>query len=60
LLTPYEIPARVFVVDRLPRGAALKVDRRELVAMLTKLRDQQADTDVVGSTAIDSRENVHG
>ncbi|BCO39067.1 o-succinylbenzoate--CoA ligase [Mycobacterium paraintracellulare] len=33
-LTPYEVPARVFVVDALPRGAALKVDRRRLIAML--------------------------
>jgi long-chain acyl-CoA synthetase len=60
LLTPYEIPARVFVVDGLPRGAALKVDRRQLIAMLTTLRDRQADEDAVGSTAIDARENVHG
>jgi long-chain acyl-CoA synthetase len=36
-LTPYEVPARVFVVDELPRGAALKVDRRRLVAMLEDL-----------------------
>ncbi|MDT5051208.1 MAG: long-chain acyl-CoA synthetase [Mycobacterium sp.] len=36
-LTPYEVPARVFVVDELPRGAALKVDRRRLVATLEKL-----------------------
>ncbi|MCT7657086.1 class I adenylate-forming enzyme family protein [Mycobacterium deserti] len=36
-LTPYEVPARVFVVDELPRGAALKVDRRLLVAALEKL-----------------------
>jgi acyl-CoA synthetase (AMP-forming)/AMP-acid ligase II len=34
MLTPYEVPAHVFVVDELPRGAALKVDRRRLVAML--------------------------
>ena len=33
-LTPYEVPARVFVVDELPRGAALKVDRRRLLTML--------------------------
>jgi acyl-CoA synthetase (AMP-forming)/AMP-acid ligase II len=33
-LTPYEVPTRVFVVDELPRGAALKVDRRRLVALL--------------------------
>jgi long-chain acyl-CoA synthetase len=43
-LTPYEIPARVFVVDELPRGAALKVDRRRLLAMLEDL----------GATADDS------
>jgi acyl-CoA synthetase (AMP-forming)/AMP-acid ligase II len=36
-LTPYEVPARVFVVDELPRGAALKVDRRRLIAMLEEL-----------------------
>jgi acyl-CoA synthetase (AMP-forming)/AMP-acid ligase II len=36
-LTPYEVPARVFVVDQLPRGAALKVDRRRLLAMLEDL-----------------------
>jgi acyl-CoA synthetase (AMP-forming)/AMP-acid ligase II len=36
-LTPYEVPARVFVVDALPRGAALKVDRRRLLAMLEEL-----------------------
>src|ERR1700743_2740278 len=33
-LTPYEVPAHVFVFDELPRGAALKVDRRRLIAML--------------------------
>ena len=36
-LTPYEVPARVFVVDALPRGAALKVDRRRLLTMLREL-----------------------
>src|ERR1700744_1477253 len=36
-LTPYEVPARVFVVDALPRGAALKVDRRQLIAMFEDL-----------------------
>jgi long-chain acyl-CoA synthetase len=36
-LTPYEVPARIFVVDELPRGAALKVDRRALIAMLEDL-----------------------
>jgi acyl-CoA synthetase (AMP-forming)/AMP-acid ligase II len=38
-LTPYEVPAEVYIVDELPRGAALKVDRRRLVAMLEKLRE---------------------
>jgi long-chain acyl-CoA synthetase len=37
-LTPYEVPAEVYVVDELPRGAALKVDRGRLVAMLAGLR----------------------
>jgi long-chain acyl-CoA synthetase len=36
-LTPYEVPARVFIVDALPRGAALKVDRRRLLTMLEEL-----------------------
>jgi long-chain acyl-CoA synthetase len=36
-LTPYEVPAQVFVVDALPRGAALKVDRRRLLMMLEEL-----------------------
>jgi long-chain acyl-CoA synthetase len=36
-LTPYEVPARIFVVDELPRGAALKVDRRRLLTMLDEL-----------------------
>jgi acyl-coenzyme A synthetase/AMP-(fatty) acid ligase len=36
-LTPYEVPARIFVVEALPRGAALKVDRRRLIAMLEDL-----------------------
>jgi long-chain acyl-CoA synthetase len=36
-LTPYEVPVQVFVVDELPRGAALKIDRRRLVATLEKL-----------------------
>ncbi|MEZ0351996.1 class I adenylate-forming enzyme family protein [Mycobacterium sp. pR1184] len=36
-LTPYEVPTRVFVVDELPRSAALKVDRRRLVALLEEL-----------------------
>jgi acyl-CoA synthetase (AMP-forming)/AMP-acid ligase II len=33
-LTPYEVPTQVLVVDELPRGAALKVDRRRLLALL--------------------------
>jgi long-chain acyl-CoA synthetase len=37
MLTPYEVPARIFVVDELPRGAALKVDRRRLIAMIEDL-----------------------
>jgi long-chain acyl-CoA synthetase len=37
MLTPYEVPARIFVVEALPRGAALKVDRRRLLAMLEEL-----------------------
>jgi acyl-CoA synthetase (AMP-forming)/AMP-acid ligase II len=37
MLTPYEVPARIFVVDALPRGAALKVDRRRLLALLDDL-----------------------
>jgi long-chain acyl-CoA synthetase len=40
-LTPYEVPARVYVVDELPRGAALKVDRRRLLTMLDDLRSKQ-------------------
>lgn len=50
-LTPYEVPARVFVVDELPRGAALKVDRRRLLAMLVELgvsTDDDADVVVTG------------
>jgi acyl-CoA synthetase (AMP-forming)/AMP-acid ligase II len=39
-LTPYEVPARVFIVDELPRGAALKVDRRRLLTMLEGLSAQ--------------------
>ncbi|MGH3282280.1 MAG: class I adenylate-forming enzyme family protein, partial [Trebonia sp.] len=37
-LTPYEVPAEVHIVDKLPRGAALKVERRRLIAMLEELR----------------------
>jgi len=38
-LTPYEVPAAVHIVDELPRGAALKVDRRRLTALLEELRE---------------------
>lgn len=37
-LTPYEVPAEVHIVNELPRGAALKVDRQRLTAMLEELR----------------------
>jgi acyl-CoA synthetase (AMP-forming)/AMP-acid ligase II len=37
-LAPYEVPAEVHIVDELPRGAALKVDRGGLTAMLEELR----------------------
>lgn len=43
MLTPYEVPAQVFVVDALPRGPALKVDRRLLLAMLADLGAGQTD-----------------
>lgn len=43
-LTPYEVPAQVFVVAELPRGAALKVDRRRLLAMLEDLGANQDKT----------------
>jgi long-chain acyl-CoA synthetase len=43
-LTPYEVPAEVYIVDELPRGAALKVDRRRLTAMLDELRATAAAT----------------
>jgi len=43
-LTPYEVPAEVYIVDELPRGAALKVDRRQLIAMLAGLRGETATT----------------
>ncbi|MBJ7336468.1 class I adenylate-forming enzyme family protein [Mycolicibacterium sp.] len=41
MLTPYEVPARVYVVDALPRGAALKVDRRRLLTQLEDLGAMQ-------------------
>jgi len=37
-LTPYEVPAEVYIVDELPRGAALKVDRQQLIALLMQRR----------------------
>jgi acyl-CoA synthetase (AMP-forming)/AMP-acid ligase II len=37
-LSPYEVPAEVHIVDELPRGAALKVDRRRLTELLEELR----------------------
>jgi acyl-CoA synthetase (AMP-forming)/AMP-acid ligase II len=37
-LTSYEVPAEVYVVDELPRGAALKVDRRRLIELLEEHR----------------------
>ena len=43
-LTPYEIPAAIYIVDELPRGAAMKVDRRRLVEMLERLRVAPAET----------------
>ena len=41
-LTPYEVPAEIHIVDELPRGAALKVDRRQLTAMLEELQARSA------------------
>jgi len=38
-LTSYEVPAEFHIVGELPRGAALKVDRRRLTAMLDELRE---------------------
>jgi long-chain acyl-CoA synthetase len=45
-LTPYEVPTAVFVIDELPRGAALKVDRRQLIAILEQMRVQGLPTAV--------------
>ncbi|BBU21133.1 class I adenylate-forming enzyme family protein [Mycobacterium xenopi] len=39
-LAPYEVPAEIYIVDELPRGAALKIDRRQLIAMLESLREE--------------------
>ena len=41
LLTPYEVPVEVVVVEELPRGAAMKVDRRRLIAMLPPAHDAE-------------------
>ncbi|OBH12787.1 class I adenylate-forming enzyme family protein [Mycobacterium sp. E1747] len=38
LLAPYEVPAEVHIIDQLPRGAALKVDRRGITTILESLR----------------------
>ena len=43
-LTSYEVPAEVHVVDELPRGPALKVDRLRLIALLEALRVEPADS----------------
>ncbi len=43
-LTRYEVPSAVFVVDELPRGAALKVDRLRLIAMLEERLTPRAAT----------------
>jgi acyl-coenzyme A synthetase/AMP-(fatty) acid ligase len=37
-LTAYEVPAEVHVVEELPRGAALKIDRRALLGLLEQIR----------------------
>jgi long-chain acyl-CoA synthetase len=42
-LTPYEVPVSVHIVGELPRGAALKVDRRALVALLEQARMPAAE-----------------
>jgi len=57
VLTPYEVPAQVFVVDELPRGAALKVDRRRLLAMLTDLGAGQTDQSQSQDTDTSRKEN---
>uniref|UniRef100_A0A5Q5CK34 AMP-dependent synthetase and ligase n=1 Tax=Mycobacterium sp. (strain JLS) TaxID=164757 RepID=A0A5Q5CK34_MYCSJ len=51
-LTPYEVPARVLVVDALPRGAALKVDRRQLLAMLEQLDTETGSRNGNGAEGI--------
>lgn len=42
-LAPYEVPAEVYIVDELPRGAALKVDRRRLIDMIEGMRTAVAN-----------------
>jgi long-chain acyl-CoA synthetase len=62
-LTAYEVPAEVYAVDELPRGAALKVDRRRLVAMLSDLRapadPSQAPPDVGVMNRYEKPDNNH-
>jgi long-chain acyl-CoA synthetase len=53
LLTPYEVPAQVFVVEALPRGASLKVDRRMLLGLIEELRGRHADDTAVQPTGTD-------
>jgi acyl-CoA synthetase (AMP-forming)/AMP-acid ligase II len=51
LLTPYEVPAGVYIVDELPRGAALKVDRSRLLTVLEDLGAGSGDASIVQSAA---------
>ncbi|MET0711552.1 MAG: fatty acid--CoA ligase family protein [Jiangellaceae bacterium] len=51
-LTPYEVPARVYVVDELPRGAALKVDRRRLLSMINDLGADTVQPVSTGKTPV--------
>ncbi len=44
-LTGYEVPAEVYIVDALPRGAALKVDRRRLIEMVEQRRSTVAQAE---------------
>ena len=44
-LTPYEVPAEIYIVNELPRGAALKVDRQRLTAILEELRSASSVVD---------------
>lgn len=43
-LTPYEVPAQIFIIDELPRGEALKVDRRRLIELLQQHRTNHTPT----------------